>query len=382
MISAHPLSTLKVLDFSRVLAGPYCTALLADLGADVIKVEPPAGDDYRHVGPFVNGESALFMSVNRGKRSIVLDLGKPEDLALAHRLASWADVLVENFRPGVADKLGIGPAALAVLNPRLIYCSISGFGQTGPLSRRPAYDIILQAMSGIMSVTGDPAGPPTLIGESIADVTAGLFGSWAIMAALHERQHTHRGRHIDLAMYDAMVALQPLVVARYGASGQAPGRVGNRHPISAPFGAFKARDGLIMLAVLNDKLFRVLMDKIGAGALAGDPRFASDALRFENEAALRQLIEAWSSALTAAEAVAALVAVGVPAAEIQDMKQVLDSPEATERGFVQPTDHPVAGAFMVPQQPAHFSGVERGRSAASPALDQDRASILAMLERP
>lgn len=375
-----PLADLRVLDFSRVLAGPYCTALLADLGAEVIKVEPPGGDDYRHIGPFVEGESMLFATVNRGKRSIVLDLAKTEDLAVAHALAARADVVVENFRPGVADKLGIGWAQLSALNPRLVYASISGFGQEGELARRPAYDVILQAMSGIMAVTGEPDGPPTLVGESIADVAAGLFASWAVLAALHERHGTGRGRHIDLAMFDAMVALQPLVVARYLATGEAPRRVGNRHPLSAPFGAFAARDGSFVLAVLNDKLFQRLAACIGAPEIAADPRFATDSDRLANEAALRALIEDWSRRLGAREAVEALVAHGVPAAEINDMAEALASPHAEARGLLQEVSDARAGLGQVPEQPARFAGAPRGGLAAAPRLDGDRAAILADLE--
>ena len=274
--ATRPLAGIRVLDFSRVLAGPYCTALLADLGADVIKVEPPAGDDYRHVGPFIDGESAIFLAINRGKRSISLDLTKPDDLAIVQALAAKSDVVVENFRPGVADKLGIGWKGLSSINPGLVYASISGFGQQGEFAARPAYDIVLQAMSGIMSVTGTADGPPTLVGESIADVVAGLFGSWSILAALVERQTTGIGRHIDLAMFDAMIAIQPLVVARYLASGQAPKRVGNRHALSAPFGAFQARDGMFVLAVLNNKLFGILAQLIGRPELSEDSRFGSE----------------------------------------------------------------------------------------------------------
>jgi CoA:oxalate CoA-transferase len=377
--SARPLTGVRVLDFSRVLAGPYCTALLADLGADVIKVEPPAGDDYRHVGPFVDGESALFLSVNRGKRSIALDLGRPEDLAIAQALAARSDVVVENFRPGVADRLAIGWKDLSRINPKLVYASISGFGQDGALAARPAYDIILQAMSGIMSVTGAPDGPPMLVGESIADVVAGLFGSWSILAALLERQRTGIGRHVDLAMLDAMVAVQPLVVARYLASGEAPRRVGNRHALSAPFGAFRARDGMFVLAVLNNKLFATLAGCIGRPELAHDERFATDAGRLAGEAVLRAAIEAWSSALGASEAVAALVAAGVPAAEIQDMAEALTSPHAEQRGLLQETRHPLLGTLRVPEQPAHFGGVARGGIAPAPSLDAHRHEILAEL---
>jgi CoA:oxalate CoA-transferase len=377
----RPLTEVRVLDFSRVLAGPYCTALLADLGADVIKVEPPTGDDYRHIGPFLDGESALFLAVNRGKRSIALDLAKAADRAIAQALAARADVAVENFRPGVADKLGIGWHELSKLNPRLVYASISGFGQEGRFAARPAYDIILQAMTGIMSVTGSPEGPPTLVGESIADVFAGLFGSWAVLAALVERQSTGTGRRIDLAMFDAMVAAQPLLVARYLATNQAPQRVGNRHPLSAPFGAFQARDGMFVLAVLNDKLFEKLAKHIGRPDLVADPRFGSDSDRLANEAALRAEIEGWSASFTASDAVAALVAAGVPAAEIQDMAAALTSRYAEERGLLQEALHPALGRLRAPEQPARFGGAPRGGAAAAPGLDAHRHEILAELGR-
>ncbi|MGL4810356.1 MAG: CaiB/BaiF CoA transferase family protein [Beijerinckiaceae bacterium] len=374
-----PLSGIRVLDFSRVLAGPYCTALLADLGADVIKVEPPNGDDYRHIGPFIGDESVLFMALNRGKRSIVLDLSKADDVAIAQGLARQADVVVENFRPGIAKKLGVGWDALSAINPKLVYASISGFGQYGSYADRPAYDIIMQAMAGIMSVTGAPDGPPTLVGESIADVVAGLFGSWAVLAALVERNQTGAGRHIDLAMFDAMIALQPLVVARYIATGIAPQRVGNRHPLSAPFGAFAAQDGMFVLAVLNDKLFAKLTECIGQPALTADDRFRSDAMRLANEAALRSAIELWSRRHSVSDAVAALVEAGVPAASIHDMAQALHSVPAQERVLLQETQHPAAGCVRVPEQPARFSGVARGGAAPAPALDGDRADILAEL---
>lgn len=376
MVSVRPLSDVRVLDFSRVLAGPYCTALLADLGADVVKVEPKTGDDYRHIGPFIKGESALFQAVNRGKRSIVLDLDAPGDREIAHALATRADIVVENFRPGVADKLGIGWASLSALNPRLVYVSISGFGQDGPMAARPAYDIILQAMSGVMSATGSADGPPTLIGESIADVIAGLFGSWAALAALHERDRTGHGRRVDLAMFDAMLAALPLMTARTMATGRAPQRVGNRHPLSAPFGAFAARDGSFVLAVLNDKLFAKLARHIGAPDIVNEARFSTDAARVAHEAALRDIIEAWSGQLTIAEAVASLVSAGIPAAEIGTIADALASPHARMRGVLQTVDHVGCGTLQVPQQPSHFGGVPRGGIAAAPALDGHRAEIL------
>jgi CoA:oxalate CoA-transferase len=317
-----PLHNLKVLDLTRVLAGPYCTALLVENGASIIKIEPPTGDDYRHIGPFfAGGESALFAEVNQGKRSIVLDLALESDLQVALALARDADVFVENFRPGVAAKLGLGFAALHAINPKLVYASISGFGQTGDMAKRPAYDIIVQAMSGIMSVTGAADGPPTLIGESIGDVAAGLFSYNAILTALYQRQQTGLGQHLDVSMLESMLRLQPLIAARLQATDVTPTRVGNRHALSAPFGVFEARDACFVLAVLNDKLFKGLADVMGQPELFADPLFLNDSLRLKNEATLRNAIEAWSKRSHAADVVEILIAAGIPAAQVLDAKQ-------------------------------------------------------------
>lgn len=372
-----PLHGIRVLDFTRVLAGPYCTALLADLGADIIKVEPPQGDDYRHIGPFyTDGSSALFEAVNRGKRSVVLDLTRPEHRDIAKTLTHDADIVVENFRPGVATKLGIGAEDLMAKNERLIYASISGFGQDGPHAMRPAYDIIVQAMSGIMAITGDPAGPPTLIGESIGDVVAGLFGSWAILAALFERDRTGKGRHLDVAMFDSMMALQPIALSRFLQSGKAPQRVGNRHPLSAPFGAFSAKDGEFVLAVLNDKLFATLATLIEQPALASDPLFLTDELRLTHEAELRAKIEYWSKERTKADAVNLLIAAGVPAAEVMNTAQALSSDQAQARPILQKVHHPALGMLQVPEQPVRFKGLERGGLNAAPRLGDATDTII------
>ncbi len=321
-MSSKALQGLKVLDLTRVLAGPYCTLMLAENGADVIKIEPPSGDDYRHIGPFLEeGSSALFAKVNSGKRSIMLDLAQSDDRAIALTLAATADVLVENFRPGVTTKLGIGFEALHQLNPKLIYASISGFGQTGEMATRPAYDIIVQAMSGIMTITGSPDGPPTLIGESIADVTAGLFAYNAIMTALYQRHSTGLGQHLDISMLDSMLQLQPLVAARLYATGETPTRVGNRHALSAPFGVFDSNDASFVLAVLNDKLFKALCTVMGQPELFLNPLYASDPLRLKHEAALRRAIESWSKTMPATQVVETLIAAGIPAAEVLDAKQ-------------------------------------------------------------
>ena len=370
---AGPLAGLKVLDFTRVLAGPYATALLADIGADVVKVEPPTGDDYRHIGPFIEGESALFMAANRGKRSIVLDLKKPEDVETACRLAADVDVVVENFRPGTADRLGIGYAALSAKNPRLIYLSISGFGQTGPMRERPAYDIIVQAASGLMSVTGTPDGPPMMVGEAIGDLIAGLYGSWAVGAALWQRERTGKGCHIDLAMYDALLALLPTGVCRYLATGQAPQRVGNRHPLSAPFGVYRSGDGHVAIAVLNEKLFEQFAATIGRPDLVGDPRFGSDPERLKNEADLRIAIEAWTTALTSAEIVSRLTEAGIPAAPIADLAEAVNSEQTQARQLLR--RH--GGPMPLPEQPVHFSGFARGRPAPVPKLGEHTKAILA-----
>ena len=264
---------------------------------------------------------------------------------------------------------------MSAVNPRLIYASISGFGQDGPNAQRPAYDIIVQAMSGIMAVTGDPDRPPTLIGESIADVVSGLFASWGILAAVVERQRTGRGRRVDVAMLDSMVALQPLVVARYLATGEAPRRVGNRHALSAPFGAFAARDGGFVLAVLNDKLFATLASTIGAPELGADPRYLTDAARLANEAALRQTIETWSMPLTAKDAVARLVTAGVPAAEVLDAAEALASDQAAARPPLQTVAHPTLGSLLTPEQPVRFAGAPRGGARAAPRLDEDGEAV-------
>ena len=321
MSAEHPLPTgplagLRIVDFTRVLSGPFCTALLADLGAEVIKVEPPQGDDYRAIGPMRNGESALFNVMNRNKHSVVLDLKLPDAQALARELCATADVVVENFRPGVAEKLGIGYAAVRAINPRVVYASISGFGQTGPAAHRPAYDIVLQAMSGLMEATGSPDGPPTLVGEAVSDVVSGLFASWGVLAALLGRERNGQGTHVDVAMLDATLAFTATSVSRFLFTGRNPVRVGNRHPLSAPFGVYAAADGHYVLAVLNNKLFAQLCAVIGQPALAHDARFATDELRSLNEPALRAAIEAWSDTLTVDQVVSHLEAAAVPTAPI------------------------------------------------------------------
>ncbi|MFC5384992.1 CaiB/BaiF CoA transferase family protein [Aquamicrobium segne] len=371
-----PLRGIKVLDLSRVLAGPYCTALLADLGAEIIKLEPPAGDDYRHVGPFKERESALFTLNNRGKKSLALDLKKTAHLKLAQALAARVDVVVENFRPGVAARLGLGAQALRAANPRLIYCSISGFGQQGPFTDLPAYDLVVQAMSGLMAATGEEGGAPLKTGESVADLVAGLFASWSISAALVQRNATGQGATLDVAMYDALFSMLTTSHAQYLYDGVVPGRVGNRHPLSTPFGCFTTRDGQVVIAVLNGGQFQRLAQLVGKPELAEDPRFSSDSSRTENEPALRALIEEWSGGLTTEEAVAVLSENGLPTAPIWDIAQAANNDHAAQRELISDLPHPVLGQAPVVGQPVRFDGVKPVAATSAPRLGGDIEAVL------
>ena len=375
----RPLDGLRILDFTRVLAGPMATALLADLGAEVIKVEPPGGDDYRGIGPMRNGASALFTVVNRNKQSLVLDLKQPSAVDVARQLAAHVDVVIENFRPGVAERLGIGADALRAINPRLVYVSVSGFGQTGPLAHRPAYDIIIQAMSGLMEATGQPDGDPTLVGEAVSDVVAGLFASWATLAALYQVQRTGVGQHVDVAMFDATLAFLVTSVARLQFTGQPAKRVGNRHPLSAPFGVYRARDGHFALAVLNNKLFAALAAVLGQPEMADDPRFANDESRSERDALLRHVIEAWAATRDVVEVVASIDAAGVPVSPLWNIAEALGSAQAQARGLLQPVLDPALPDLQLPTQPVRFNGAAANRLVRAPALGEHSDAVLARL---
>ena len=376
---SRPLDGVRILDFTRVLAGPMATALLADLGADVIKVEPPQGDDYRAIGPMRNGESALFTVMNRSKKSLVLDLKQPPAQVLARQLAAQVDVVVENFRPGVAERLGIGAAALMAAHPKLVVVSISGFGQDGPLAHRAAYDVIVQAMSGLMEATGDPDGPPTMVGEAVSDVVAGLFASWAILAALLQAQRTGRGQHVDVAMFDTTLAFLATSVARFLFTGKPARRVGNRHPLSAPFGVYAAQDGHFALAVLNSKLFQALAGAMGQPELAREARFASDDDRSAHEPALRALVEAWAGTMTVEQVVAMLEHAGVPAAPIWNIAQALQSPQAEARGLLHAVGDMRLPGLKLPVQPVRFGGAAPSLPGRAPALGEHTDALLGQL---
>jgi CoA:oxalate CoA-transferase len=362
--AAQPVGALdgiRVLDLTRMLAGPLCTALLADIGAEVIKIEnPEGGDDARQFFPRQGDESTYFMLLNRGKKSLTLDLKAKQGIELIEALVEKSDVLVENFRPGTAKRLGIDYERLSKINPRLIYASISGFGQTGPMSHQPSYDIIAQAMSGLMSITGSPDGPPTRVGESIGDIIAGLYASWGILAALQARTRTGRGQHLDIAMLDSLFSLLVTPLSQYFFTGIVPHRVGNRHPVSTPFDTYRASDGLVVIAVANNSLFARLCDAIGHPELPTDTRFSSDDRRTANEPALRAIIEQWTGTRSVDEILDHIGRAGVPVSAIWTIAQAAESDHLRNRGFVQQVNHPTAGAIRLVGQPVRFSDSASG----------------------
>ena len=371
-----PLEGVRILDLTRVLSGPFCTALMADLGAEVIKVEAIDGDDYRHMPPFIDDQSAFFLLVNRGKQSISINLKTEAGLSIIKEIASSSDVFVENFKPGVADRLGVGYEDLKEINPGLIYASISGFGQNGPLAGRPAYDIIVQAASGLMQSTGFADTPPTLAGEAFGDLIAGLFASWAVAIALFDRERTGSGRYIDVSMFDCLLSMLPTSIAQAAYGDQLPKRVGNRHPITVPFGTYRARDGYFVVAVISNPLFERLLDVIGATDLKGDERTRDGDARSRNEPFVREIIETWAAGLDVDEVLVRLAAKDVPAGPIWTIKEALASEQRASRQLVPTVQHRSVGPIEVLEQPVHFSGVKRGKLVAPPLLSEHADAIL------
>lgn len=384
MDASLPLRDLVVLDLSRVLAGPFCTMLLSDLGARVIKVERPGcGDDAREIGPFVGGESAYFASVNRGKESIALDLTDPKDRPVFEALLTRADVLVENFRPGAMARLGYSFEAVHAINRALVYASVSGFGQSGPDASLPAYDAVVQALGGIMSVTGPEGGPPTRVGTSVADISGGMFAAVGILTCLLERTRTGLGRHVDVAMLDGQVAMLENALARLGATGVAPGPLGGHHSSIAPFGTFQAADGQVVIAAGNDDLFAKCASALGVAQMASDARFASNQLRCSNRPELVSEMENVLRRAPAGEWITALQAAGVPCGEVRDVAQVVADPHVKARNMVVALegdgDSPLQG-LAVAGNPIKLSGVaDPPTRPLPPLLDADRAAILSEL---
>ncbi|HEY6918182.1 MAG TPA: CoA transferase [Tabrizicola sp.] len=379
-----PLDGILILDLTHVLAGPFCTQSLQDLGARVIKVERPGtGDDTRAFPPFVQGESAYFATLNAGKQSIALDLKVGADRAIFDRLLAKADVLVENFRPGVMTRLGYGWEALHARHPRLVYAAVSGFGQTGPDAGRPAYDMVVQARGGVMSITGETGGPPVRVGASIGDIVAGMYLAQGVLAALYQRERTGAGAFVDVGMLDAQLAIQEHALAIASATGSPPVPTGSRHPTITPFSTFRAADGFVVIAAGNDAMFARLCDTLGL-TIAQDPRFATNAARCDNHALLKRLIETVTLGQPVAHWLSVLEAAGLPTARVQNMVEVLQDPQLRARNMILPvTPHPGGPAFTAPGNPIKLSTLPEATALPpAPRLDGDREAILAWLDSP
>jgi formyl-CoA transferase len=373
----QPLHGVRVLDLSRVLAGPYCTMVLGDLGADVIKVEPPEGDETRAWGPpFAAGESAYYLCVNRNKRGMVVDLKTDEGCVLLRDLAMKSDVLVENFRPGTLARFGLDYETLRSDNPRLVYCAISGFGQTGPLRDRPGYDFMIQAMGGLMSVTGDPDGEPMKVGVAAADLFAGQYAVIAILAALQARERTGEGQYIDIALFDSQLGWLANVASNYLISGNPPKRYGNAHPNIVPYQSFAAADGWFALAVGNDKQFARLCELIGQPEWASDERFVSNAARVAHRDELVALLEPIFALRRVDDWLAELETADVPCGPINALDQVFAEPQVEAREMLVTMEHPTIGELPLVGSPLKFSQTPVEYRRPPPRLGEHTEDIL------
>jgi crotonobetainyl-CoA:carnitine CoA-transferase CaiB-like acyl-CoA transferase len=370
-----PLDGLTVLDLTRVLSGPYCTMLLADMGARVIKVEQPGkGDDTRGWGPpFLEGESAYFLSINRNKESVTLDFKHPDGRAILERLISQCDVLVENFRPGTLAKLGLDYATLREKFPRLVYCSVSGFGQTGPRRNEPGYDAVMQGEGGLMSITGTPDGPPVRLGVAIADIVSGMFAAYGVSMALLARERTGRGQEVDVAMLDAVSALLTYQAGNYFASGKAPSRLGNRHPSIAPYETFTASDGDFVLAVGNDELWKKFC---AVAELDAGERFATNRQRVAEYGELRPVIASRLKTRPRQHWIKRLTAAGVPCGSVRDLQELFDDPQIKAREMVALVEHQTIGALKVLGMPVKLSDTPGLLRSAPPRLGEHTNIVL------
>ena len=370
------LSNIKVLDLTRVLAGPYATMILADLGAEIIKIEQPGkGDDSRAYGPHKNGESAYFMSLNRNKESVTLNMKTPEGKDIIKKLVRKVDVLVENFRPGTMERFGLSYDVLKELNPRLIYAASTGYGQTGPYSQRPAYDAVVQAMGGIMSITGQADGKPTRVGTSIGDIAAGMFTAIGILAALHERERSGLGQMVDVAMLDCQVAILENAIARYEFTGEIPCPIGNRHPSIVPFETFETMTDPIMVAAGNDRLWATLCDLMDLD-IACDPRFATNPQRNENYHYLKPILVDKFMTRTAEEWQEMFDKAGIPSGPINTVDKVVTNEQVVARDMILEVEHPVAGNTRIPGLPIKLSRTPGEIHKAAPVLGEDTEKLL------
>jgi crotonobetainyl-CoA:carnitine CoA-transferase CaiB-like acyl-CoA transferase len=378
-----PLDGLKVVDLTRVLAGPFCTMMLGDMGAEVIKIEEPLhGDESRGWAPAVGGWSTYFLGVNRNKKSVALDLRLDAHAEALRRLLAQADILVENFRPGSLAQLGFGYDEVARLNPRLVYCSISGYGQTGPRAGLSGYDAVIQGESGLMDVTGQPDGPPTKVGIAVTDYLAGLYAAQGILLALFERQRTGRGQLVDIALFDCLVSALTLPAGIFFGTGEAPARMGNDHPSIAPYETLRARDGLIIVAAGNPRLWVQLCDAIDAPHLASDARFATNADRLRNRGALKAELESRFARYPLDELLQRLEARNVPCGRVRSIADALNDPQLNARDMVLTIDHPAIGEIRNLGNPIKLSGTPGINKRPPPALGEHNDEILSGLLLP
>ena len=373
-----PLKNLLVVDLTRVLVGPYCTMILSDLGARVIKIEAPeTGDDSRKFGPFVKDQSAYFMSLNRGKESIALNLKNEEDKKIFEKILSRADILVENFKPGTLEKWGYGWKDVCKKYPKLIYASASGFGQTGPLKDLPAYDMVVQGMGGLMSVTGQPNSEPTRVGTSIGDITAGLFTAIGINAALYDREKTGKGMFIDVSMLDSQIAILENAIARYLSKNEIPKPMGSRHPSIAPFEAFKTKDSYIIIAAGNDKLFEKLCEHLNIKECVSDDRFKTNSMRCENMDDLKKIIEDKLIVNNTDDWIKGMEKLKIPCGPIYNIKQAVENPQIEARNMIVKSYHKIIGEFKLAGNPIKMSSYkDENKRGDIPDLNEHRDKIL------
>jgi crotonobetainyl-CoA:carnitine CoA-transferase CaiB-like acyl-CoA transferase len=376
-----PLDGLRVIDLTRVVAGPFCTMMLGDMGAEILKIEEPAhGDDSRAWAPFIEGSGSFFLALNRSKKSVALDLKSPDGADALRRLVETADVLIENFRPGSLAELGFDYTAMAALNPRLIYCSISGYGQTGPAAQLPGYDAVIQGEAGIMDMTGFADGAPTRVGVAITDYLAGLYAVQGILLALTDRQKSGLGQHVDIALFEAMLSVMRLPLSVLLATGHAPSRVGNDHLSIAPYEPLRAKDGLIIVAVANPGLWGRFCEAIGRPDLRDDPRFETNTLRVTNRDALKEALEAVFQGLTVQELTEQFQAKHVPCGRVRSIGEAIAHPQVAARDVIVVQEHPQVGRIETLAPVVRLSRTPAEVRLPPPALGEHTAEVLAGLE--
>ncbi len=382
-MTKKPLDGVRVLDMTRVLAGPYCTMMLANMGAEIIKCEiPKTGDDSRAFGPHVNGESGYFLSINRGKKSIVIDMKSDEGKAIFKTLVTQVDIITENFKPGTMEKLGFGYDVLKELNPSLIYCAMSGFGHWGPYSDRPAYDMIVQGMGGIISITGEPGKDPVRVGASIGDIIAGMYGAYGTLAALYQRKETGTGQKVDIAMFDCQLSILENAIAKTSITGKAPGPLGLKHPAISPFESYRTKDTRIIIAAGNDKLFRLFCEATGNEHLVDDPKYSTNPERTKRTDEVTELFQPKMLEKTTAEWMEIFIAKGIPAGPINTIDKLFEDPQVESRNMLVEVDQPKMGKVKVAGNPVKMSSIpakDELPTAHAPLLGEHTGEVLKTL---